>query len=158
MNVISFDPGAKTKGTGTTGIAYALDLDLNKAMQGQEIQVETSLYKGGAIYRRINTLLTRMDWDVVIIENYRIYKKELEHHVWDEVRTARIIGALEYVCKMERIPIVMQGAYQIKDRNYPDDLTIKGRNVSHTRDAWHHLYIWYLGESPLYKKLKGVPF
>lgn len=50
----------------------------------------------------------------VVIEEWKIYPWAKDELVWDECRTAGLIGALEYICLAGGIPFTEQGA-SIKD-------------------------------------------
>jgi len=46
----------------------------------------------------------------VVCEDFRIYPWELENLKFDQVRTARVIGAITFMCRLNRIPLTLQGA------------------------------------------------
>ena len=46
----------------------------------------------------------------VVCEDFRIYPWELENLKFDQVRTARVIGAITFLCRLHRIPLHLQGA------------------------------------------------
>jgi hypothetical protein len=52
--------------------------------------------------------------ELVVIEDWALYPWKLQSLAWDKCRTARGIGALEFVCKAAGIPYVLQPA-SIKD-------------------------------------------
>lgn len=51
----------------------------------------------------------------IVCEDFRIYPWECKNLAWDQVRTARLIGALTFMARLKGIPFVLQGA-KIKDR------------------------------------------
>lgn len=55
------------------------------------------------------------DIDRIVCENWRIYASKAKALIGDECRTARLIGALTLVARVNEIPLVLQGA-DIKER------------------------------------------
>lgn len=51
---------------------------------------------------------------LLVYEDWALYPWKLQELAWDQCRTARGIGALEYACQAAGIPYVAQGA-KIKD-------------------------------------------
>jgi hypothetical protein len=51
----------------------------------------------------------------IVCEDFRIYPWKAKELAWDQVRTARLIGALTFMARLHKIPLVLQGA-KIKDR------------------------------------------
>lgn len=51
----------------------------------------------------------------LVVEDWRLYPKELKSLAWDQCRTARLIGKLELIADMVDIEFVLQGA-NIKPR------------------------------------------
>jgi hypothetical protein len=45
-----------------------------------------------------------------VAENFRIYPWAAKSLAWDEVRTARVIGALTFMCRVKDIPFITQPA------------------------------------------------
>lgn len=48
--------------------------------------------------------------DLVVAEDYRVYKWKADQHAWAELHTPKLIGALVYWCHVQKIPLVMQSA------------------------------------------------
>jgi hypothetical protein len=46
----------------------------------------------------------------VVCEDFRIYPWAAEELSWDPVRTARVIGAITFMCRLHHIPLTFQGA------------------------------------------------
>ena len=46
----------------------------------------------------------------VVCEDFRIYPWEMENMAFDKVRTARVIGAITFMCRLHQIPLRFQGA------------------------------------------------
>lgn len=51
----------------------------------------------------------------IVCEDFRIYPWKAKDLAWDQVRTARLIGALTFIARKHNIPFVLQGA-NIKER------------------------------------------
>lgn len=51
----------------------------------------------------------------IVCEDFRIYPWKCKELSWDQVRTARLIGALTFMARLHQIPFVLQGA-RIKER------------------------------------------
>ena len=52
--------------------------------------------------------------ELLVYEDWALYPWKLQELAWDQCRTARGIGALEYICQAAGIPYAAQGA-KIKD-------------------------------------------
>ncbi len=46
----------------------------------------------------------------IVCEDFRIYPWLAKELAFDQVRTARVIGAITFMCRQKRIPLVLQGA------------------------------------------------
>lgn len=46
----------------------------------------------------------------MVIEQWQLYPWELQNLAWDHCRTARLIGALELICRKFGIELIFQGA------------------------------------------------
>lgn len=46
----------------------------------------------------------------VVCEDFRIYPWKAKELSWDPVRTARVIGAITFMCRTLTIPLIFQGA------------------------------------------------
>ena len=78
--------------------------------------------------------------DVVVCEDYRIYSGKRLVQAYSPVDTVRIIGAIEYVCKKEQIPLYKQMASGPKGFVTDDKLKDWGywTKNPHVRDAVRH--------------------
>jgi hypothetical protein len=104
MKWLSVDPG------GTTG--YCLWKD-NEHLDGGQIElwefadaVWAGLEYGEAPFAGIERM---------VIEDFRIYPWEAKNLSWDPVRTARLIGALTFMCRVKGLELVFQPA-KIKEQ------------------------------------------
>jgi hypothetical protein len=113
-------------------------------------QLATVVRFGGGDEHHINvTGITKLidiyEPDIVVMENYRVYKNKLDRHTNSDVPTLQLIGQIKYVCGQRNIPIALQMAAQAK--GFADDNKLKqwnfwGRSV-HARDAIRH-GVYYL--------------
>jgi hypothetical protein len=83
----------------------------------------------------------------LVIEDWALYPWALANHAldWDKCRTARAIGAVEYIARASGTPYVLQGA-KIKDTAQAagvEELYMKPRHENrHANDAMQH-YVYY---------------
>lgn len=87
-------------------------------------------------------LLSRLtDVKELVIEDWALYPWKLQEMGWDKCRTARAIGALEFICRAANIPYKMQPA-SIKDTAKAagaDDLFYRPLDENrHANDAIMH--------------------
>jgi hypothetical protein len=96
--------------------------------------------------RSIQQYLLTFQPEFVVAEDYRVYSWKAEDHAWNELSTAKLIGAIEVMCSLNEWPLKMQMAQQAKgfctDEKLQDwGLWVKGQK--HARDAIRH-GIYYL--------------
>lgn len=60
-------------------------------------------------------LLDKVDPDIVVYENYRLYPWKLNDQTWSSLQTPRFIGAIEFILWNSKIPVIAQGAGQGKN-------------------------------------------
>lgn len=88
----------------------------------------------------------------IVCEDYRIYSHKLKRHAYSRVMTIRLIGAIEFICQMENIPLTFQMAAQAKGFVTDERLRNWGfwyRGVKHARDAIRHgLYFIIVNNQP----------
>lgn len=81
----------------------------------------------------------------IVCEDFRIYPWAAKELAWDRVRTARVIGALTFMCRLKNIPFVLQPA-AIKDAAKSagaEELYYRPlKENRHQNDAIQH-YIFY---------------
>lgn len=46
----------------------------------------------------------------IVSEDFRIYPWKVKELKWDRVRTARVIGAVTFMCRLKTVPFILQGA------------------------------------------------
>ena len=88
-----------------------------------------------------------IDFDYVVIEDYKIYPHMLKQHSLSAVFPVKVIGVLQYIFELKKIPVVLQMAStgksfctdkRLKEWGY----WIKGQK--HSRDAIRHGAHWLL--------------
>lgn len=79
--------------------------------------------------------------ELLIYEEWALYPWKLQELAWDKCRTARGIGAMEYLCQVAGVPYVAQGA-KIKDSSESAgaaDLFLRPLHENrHANDAIRH--------------------
>jgi len=131
-NLLSIDPGE------TTGYAIFKG---GKLEQTGEIYVK----KCGLsiIYHEFKLL----SLDYVLIEDYKIYPNKLRSHVFDEVFTVKVIGAIEYMFQLRNIQLRFQMASAAK--GFVDNAKLRAWDMwkigtPHARDAIRNGAYWLL--------------
>ena len=46
----------------------------------------------------------------IVMENWRLYPEALQRLAWDECRTARVIGAIQFMARLHDVPCILQPA------------------------------------------------
>ncbi len=90
----------------------------------------------------IELLISEHQPDVIVIEDYRVYKWRAKHHAGSDMLTTRVIGCIETLAIMSHVPnIVKQPAHvakgfctdpKLRDWNY------YRKGEKHARDAIRH--------------------
>lgn len=129
IRVLGIDPGE------TTGWVILDPPCIYKA--GQE---PTKNVTQAALF--FNRMLEDKRPDVIVIEEYRVYSSKTRQHAWNDLLTARIIGAIEALCAIEDVPVVKQTASTAKGFCTNDKLREWGFWQSsakrHANDAIRH--------------------
>lgn len=85
--------------------------------------------------------------DRLVIEDWALYPWELEHLAWDKCRTARGIGALEFICRTAGVLYSLQPA-KIKDAAVAggaEDLYFRPLHENrHQNDSLQHAVYWHV--------------
>jgi hypothetical protein len=80
---------------------------------------------------------------LVVAESYRIYSWKTKDHTWASLHTPRIIGGIQFLCKLRNIPLVMQSAAQGKAFMKGDDRLktwgLHRPGTPHSNDATKHI-------------------
>ncbi len=99
--LVAIDPGH------TTGHACFKGTELSYSKQ---VRTENMSESGSWMWDVIGVGDSTFHPDRVVIEDYRIYGWRAKHHSWSGVHTARLIGAIEYVCSKHNIMLIKQSA------------------------------------------------
>jgi len=97
MKVLGVDPGE------TTGVAFFQGVQL-----GAYGQLATKLFPTAPVI--LCDFIRKMAPDIVVIEDYRVYKWKTDSHAWAALHTPKMIGVVEYYCHINGIPLVLQSA------------------------------------------------
>jgi hypothetical protein len=65
---------------------------------------------GGWCRTGVDPELMKLPIGRIVCEDFRIYPWEAESLAFDQVRTARVIGAITFMCRLHSIPLIFQGA------------------------------------------------
>jgi hypothetical protein len=132
QRIIAIDPGEMTG-----ACIYHADPDMRMFIPFQK---NTSIIEWAADF--LDHLLQPSNC-IVVIESYRIYAWRANEHKWASLLTPRIIGGVETLCRLRKIPLVEQSAQQGKAFMKGDErlkewgLHTPGR--PHQNDATKHL-------------------
>jgi len=152
MRLLAIDPGE------TTGIALFLNIQPVNQFELKPRQVSGVIEPVASLADQIASTLNRYrEIDVIILEDYRVYKWRAKQHTWSDLHTPRLIGAIEYIASKEKIPIIKQPAHVAKQFCTDDKLKHWGMYISglkHARDAVRHGCYYLLFNKEI---LKHVP-
>lgn len=102
-----------------------------------------------AVYSR-----DRLKWDVLVVEEFRLYPKHAAAQAWSKFGTVEVIGVLKEWCRREEVELVMQPASIKKStvailRSHGKKMRSHGSGA-HARDAelhgWHYILKQRQGE------------
>lgn len=144
---LCFDPGH------TTGWAAFAGTSLTNAGEIVTKPIEAAV-------SNVDNLIETYTPDIVVIEDYRIYKWRAKHHVGSEMLTTRVIGCIETLCVINGIsPIIKQPAHVAK--KFCTDSKLRAwvmyrPGQKHARDAIRHGCYFLLHGAVDKKQRKGV--
>lgn len=102
--------------------------------------------------------LLKLPFGRVVCEDWRLYPDKMHALAWDQCRTARVIGALRFICRTMHIPMVLQPA-AIKERakaGGAEEFFYKPLHENrHQNDAIMH-YVFYTGTELLGLRTTGL--
>jgi len=125
--ILGIDPGI------TTGIAL---FEWPKLLAYEQYKKDNPIITAQYLRR----VIAKRKPDVVVMEDYRVYPWKSQTHIWSQLWTVRLIGAIQLVCLEADVSLVLQGANRgksIKD----DALKQWGFYIvskQHARDAIRH--------------------
>lgn len=118
--------------------------DLSAGSDGLE-QEPNPLSSGTHIRDGVDPELMRLPIGRIVCEDFRIYPWKVNDLKFDQVRTARVIGAITFMCRQMGLPFKLQGA-NIKAgaeaAGAPELFWRPLRENRHQNDALMH-YVWY---------------
>lgn len=131
--LLALDPGT------TTGWAFFVDGELKKCGQciGEDIRIEK--------------LILELNPTVVVTEEYVLYPWAIRQQQWSDLPVSQLIGVIKFICKKQKVAIVMQGANLGK--GFCKDARLRGWNYyitgkKHANDAIRHgCYLLLFGKS-----------
>ncbi len=128
-HTLCFDPGH------TTGWAIFHQFQLHASGEIDTNNIEEATIE-------VELLISEHQPDIIVIEDYRVYKWRAKHHAGSDMLTTRVIGCIETLAIMCHIPnIVKQPAHIAK--NFCTDKKLKEWDFykigeKHARDAIRH--------------------
>lgn len=153
MRILAIDiSGNFTEGKGTTG--YCIGHGDGTVIEIGDICAKdfpTRMEYHNAV---IKLALDREKADVVVCENFKLYRHKAMQQSHSELETPRIIGALEYCCWLNKKPLYFQMASDVKTR-FSDEILMKKKvfeehkgylyfnfikTNDHIRDAMRHYF------------------
>ncbi len=101
-NTLCFDPGH------TTGWAAFSQFDLISSGEVDTDDIEKATHE-------TELLISEYMPDVIVIEDYRVYRSRAKHHAGSDMLTTRVIGCIETLAIMSHVPhVVKQPAHIAK--------------------------------------------
>jgi hypothetical protein len=137
-NLLALDPGE------TTGWSIWADGKLKDQGQVKTWPMEVCV-------PALQTVITLSSPSIVVYESYQVYEWKTEDHTWSQIPTVQVIGCLQTLLLMQKIPYHTQTAQVAKqfvsdERLEQWDFWFKG--VRHARDSIRHgLYFQLFGPS-----------
>lgn len=95
----------------------------------------------------LDNLITKINPDIIVCEEYRIYGWKAKRHAWSDVPTLRLIGGIQMICTQRNIPMVLQGAQQAKGFSKDEKLRAWGLyqvGQRHANDSIRHATYYLL--------------
>ena len=122
--ILAIDPsGNFTEGKGTTGWALVTS---NRTIISVG-QVLAKNYSTKVEYwSAIVELIKSIEPDIVVIEDFLLYKDKSQSQILSRFETSRLIGVLEFHCDNLQIPYHFQRAIDVKTRWSDEILTLNG--------------------------------
>lgn len=124
---------------------------------GWSVWVDGCFDGGGQIQTNPDiTLLPLVDFikeispEEIVMEKYTIYQSKLKQHSGSDVPTLRLIGAIELICEIRKVPITYQSAGQAKQFCNDSKLVAWGlwrEGKKHMHDSIRHALYYFLFSS-----------
>ena len=120
-------------------------------------QLNTSDVADGA--RAIDDLISLASPDIIVMESYRVYAWKAKTHAWAGLHTPRLIGGVEVIANLRRIPLVQQSAHEAKTFCTDEKLeewNLWQTGMRHANDAIRHAcYAFLFSKSPIFGRGKN---
>ena len=145
QTIIGIDPG------GTTGV-FAIDHTTLETLGQAQLQTKTISQAQENFTVWLHKTLEFLDPcrpTVFVVEDYRVYAHKQQQHVFSDLHTPQLIGALKWFAHDLGFPVVLQNAQTAK--NFLSDKKLKDwgfhqRGKGHAMDATRHaLYFAIFG-------------
>lgn len=145
---VALDPG------GTTGLAV---FDNGKLTHSRQCPTGDVYLLGPKFIQ----LLTSLEPERIVLENYLVYSWKSSSHSWDDMHTSRLIGAIECWAGGQQIPVPLYKQTAQQAKGWATDERLKDwgmydEGLRHARDAVRHGIYWSLF-GPSKKVIKEVP-
>ncbi len=128
-NTLCFDPGH------TTGWAHYQGFTLGKSGEIDTDDITKATME-------VELLISEFAPDMIVIEDYRVYKWRAKHHAGSDMLTTRVIGCIETLAIMSQYPhVIKQPAHIAKGFCSDKKLREWGfyrKGEKHARDAIRH--------------------
>lgn len=139
LKVVAFDPGE------TTGACTFVGGELVDFRQ-----IDTKDVAEGAC--RLKHYIQSAEPQILVYETYHVYEWKKDEHVWANLHTPRLIGALQYLCydrgeDLGPLPVIGQSAQLAKGFATDENLEAWGfwkPGMKHARDAIRHAAYYIL--------------
>jgi hypothetical protein len=128
MNILAVDPGDSHVGTAVSDPGGITAVEFS-AKDWLQVFMETV-----------------SEYDLVVIEEFKLYPGSAPALSWSQLDTVKMIGAMEWIARCSGVPIVLQSAaVKIPTRAQANARGIEWKNKSgHASDALLHLYYYML--------------
>ena len=134
--ILGIDPsGNFYEGKGTTGLCL-FDAEKNCILDAKSISAKN--YKSWynywtAIIRYIDLIYKKHKALTVVIEDYTLYATKAASQINSKMETPKLIGVLQYFCKTNGIPAVLQPAHLVKNR-WANPILIHKKYIKSVKD------------------------
>jgi len=94
----------------------------------------------GGMSRQIMELVTVHNPTTLVVEDYRVYASKAKTHSWSSLFTPKLLGAIEFICNLQKVQIVLQMA---SSKQFCTDEKLKqwhyySKGTPHANDAVRH--------------------
>lgn len=143
VRCLCLDPGE------TTGVAVFRDGGLISWSQAATKDLDKGV-------DNIEQLLTDVQPDIIVMEDYKVYDWKTKQHAWAALHTPQLLGVIHCLARLKGIPIERRMAFEAK--TFCTDTKLIEWNMykpgmRHARDAIRHGCFAYLfSKHPLFKE------